>query len=94
MKYTLLFLVLLAGCSRESALEFATAVGHSHNLSQRDGVIRNWQAKIADTPACSSFAERFKTAGTRYDNAVNGSFMNDMMKIWSDAKAAGCAARV
>lgn len=94
MKYTLLLLFLLAGCSRESTLEFATAAGHSYNQSYRDNVIRNWRAKISNSPECASFSERFNTAGTRYDNAANGSFVNDMMQIWADAKAAGCAAPV
>lgn len=94
MKFTLLLLVLLASCSRESTLEFATEVSHSYKQSHRDNVIRNWRAKISDSPACTSFSERFETVGTRYDNAANGSFMNDMMKIWSEAKIAGCAAPV
>jgi hypothetical protein len=33
----------------------------------------------------------FKSAGERYDNAANGKFMNDMMKIREQAKSAGCA---
>ncbi len=92
--FALFFLLVLAGCSREQTLEIGASLGKSYNVSYRDGVIKNWQAKVASAPACLGFKERFKAAGTRYDSAANGMFVQDMTTVWSDTKAAGCAAAV
>lgn len=80
----------MASCSREQADAAASAIGQSYHLSYRDGVIKNWQAGVANHPHCAHFKEMFKSAGERYDNAANGKFMNDMMKIREQAKSAGC----
>ena len=95
MNIRLLLLVLvLAGCSREQSNAAAAAIGKSYNQSYRDNVIANWQAKVSSTPACAPIKERFRTAGERYDNAANGAFANDMMKIWEETKSTGCAAPI
>ena len=91
---TALLLLILAGCSRVQTIEIAASLGESYNTSYRDGVIKNWQARVASTPACIGFKDRFKAAGTRYDSAANGMFMQDMATVWSDTKAAGCAVAV
>ena len=92
--FVVLLLLISTGCSREQTLEIGVSLGKSYNISYRDNVISNWQARVASTPACMSFKDRFKAVGTRYDNAANGMFVQDMTKVWSDTKAAGCAAAV
>ena len=91
---TLLMLCILAGCSREQTAAIGNSVAKSYNESYKDNVVKNWQAKVASTHACSEFKDRFQTVGSRYDNAANGLFIGDMMKIWDATKAAGCAAPV
>jgi hypothetical protein len=91
---TLLTLCILAGCSREQTNAIGNSVAKTHNESYKDNVVKNWQAKVASTPACSVFKDRFQTAGSRYDNASNGLFIGDMMKVWDATKAAGCAASI
>ena len=90
--YILIFVLILVGCSREQILEGVAVIAKNEQVSYRNNVIRNWQNRVVDSPACIGFKESFKVTGTRYDNAVNGKFMNDMTSIWSNVKAAGCAA--
>jgi len=95
MHRILLFLsvfLLVTGCSPEQRNSAVSAASKSYLTSNRDGVIKNWQDKVSPSPACQDFKTRFKTAGERYDNAANGAFMNDMMKIWEATKTANCAA--
>jgi hypothetical protein len=93
--FVLLAVVLtVSGCSREQYSAAVNNAAKSYNLSSRDGVIRNWQAKVSKEPRCQAFSERFKVAGERYDGAANGSFAMDMMKIWEDTKSSQCAAPV
>jgi uncharacterized protein YceK len=80
----------LSGCSRQDAGAIATSAGASYNASYKDNVVRNWQAKVAAGGRCQEFRDRFKAAGDRYNDAANGSFAMDMMKIWESAKAAQC----
>lgn len=95
MKFATLFMLcVLAGCSREQATPIINSVAKTYNESYRDNVIKNWQAKVAPTPACAEFKGRFQTVGSRFDNAVNGSFIGEMTKVWEATKAAGCAASV
>ncbi len=96
MKYTLSLAVLLVllGCSREQVASASSAAAKSYNESYRDNVIKSWQARVSNAPACAEFKNRFKASGERYDNAVNGLFMQDMFKIWDATKAAGCNAPV
>ena len=91
-RFLLLVLIVVGGCSREQTNAATAAVGKSYNLSYRDNVIKNWQAKVSSSTVCALFKDRFRTAGERYDNAANGAFVNDMMKIWEETKSAGCAA--
>ena len=90
----LLFMLVLAGCSREQTNEITASVAKSYLASTRDNNIKNWQARVASTPACAEFKDRFKTAGNRYDNSANGMYVNDMDAIWKATKTAGCAAPV
>lgn len=92
--YAVLFFFVLTGCSREQAIEINASVAKSYLQSSRDNNIKNWQARVATTPACAEFKYRFKTAGNRYDDSANGMYMNDMGTIWEATKAAGCAAPV
>jgi hypothetical protein len=97
LQKTFAVLFLLCGvvaCSREQATAAANGVGKSYLESNRDSIIRNWQARVASTPQCAQFKDRFLAAGSRYDNAVNGMFVGDMLKIWDATKAGGCAAPV
>jgi hypothetical protein len=96
MKYTLSLAILLVllGCSREQVSSASGAAAKSYNETYRDNVIMNWQARVSTAPACMEFKNRFVTAGERYDNAANGSFAQDMIKIWDATKAAGCNAPV
>ena len=86
----ILGLLVITACSREDVLKTAGAIGASYNTSYRDSVIENWQAKVVDKPVCAQFRMRFKVAGEQYDSAANGPFQTDMLKIWTDTKAAGC----
>lgn len=90
----LLTLCILASCSREQTAAISNSVTKTYLESSRDNIIKNWQAKVASTPACAEFKIRFQASGSRYDNAVNGGFANDMLKIWEATKHAGCAAPV
>ena len=95
MKKTALFVAValtgaLSGCSRQDARAIATSAGASYNASYKDNVVRNWQAKVAAGGRCQEFRDRFKAAGDRYNDAANGSFAMDMMKIWESTKAAQC----
>ncbi|MDO8346434.1 MAG: hypothetical protein Q7S85_00905 [Rugosibacter sp.] len=88
----LLVLCVLAACSREQTAVAGNAAAQSHLEANRDGIIKNWQAKVASTPRCAEFKEQFRAVGTRYDNAANASFSIEMSKIWEAAKKAKCAA--
>lgn len=90
----LLALCVLASCSREQTTAISGSVTKTYLESSRDNIIKNWQAKVASTSACAEFKVRFQAAGSRYGNAVNGGFANDMLKIWEATKRAGCAAPV
>lgn len=90
----LLALCILASCSREQTAAVSGSVTKTYLESSRDNTIKNWQAKVASTPACAEFKNRFQASGRRYDNAANGGFANDMLKIWEATKRAGCAAPV
>lgn len=90
----ILLAVILAGCSQEQSNAAVSAVTKSYTESYRNNVIKNYQAKVTNSPSCAQFKERFKTVGERYDNASNGAFVNDMMKVWEATKAASCAASV
>lgn len=81
---------LLEACNQQQASSTAEAVGKAYNVSYLDNVIRNWQNKVADTDRCASYKARFEAAGSRYESAATGGFVNDMMKIWEEAKAANC----
>lgn len=96
MKYTLVVLLLfvLFGCSREQVASASANAAKSYNESYRDNVIKNWQARVSTAPACIEFKNRFQAAGSRYDSAANGAFMNDMTTIWDATKAVGCSAPV
>ena len=82
--------VAISACSREDVLKTSTHAGASYNTSNRDAIIKNWQAKVFEKPECTQFLERFKAAGEKYDNAANGSFQTDMQKVWMDTKLAKC----
>lgn len=86
----LLLVLILASYSKEQTNATAAALSNPYNQSYRDNVIKNWQARVANSQACAAFKERFKTEGERYDSAANGAFVNNMMKIWEEAKSAGC----
>jgi hypothetical protein len=88
----LIFISLLVACSREQTNSAVIAVSKTYNESYRDNVIKNYQARVANTPNCSEFREKLKIVGERYDNAVNGGFANDMIEILKAAKAANCLA--
>lgn len=95
MKKTALFAAVaviwaLSGCSRQDVRAIATSAGASYNASYKDNVVKNWQAKVAAGGRCQEFRNRFKAAGDRYNDAANGAFAMDMMKIWDSAKAAQC----
>jgi len=90
----ILLAVILVGCSPEQSSSAVSAVTKSYTESYRDNVIKNYQARVTNAPSCAQFKERFKTVGERYDNASNGAFVNDMMKIWEATKAANCNASV
>jgi hypothetical protein len=83
-------LFALGGCSRETNMAVGKVVADSYNASYKDGVVKNWQSKLDSDVRCSEFKSRFKAAGDLYDNAANGAFAMDMMKIWEDAKKAKC----
>lgn len=86
--------LLFAACSREQTVSAVSKAGKTYNEVYRDDVIRNWQARVATTPRCAEFKEKFGTVGQRYDDAANGAFVTDMTKVWEETKAAGCAAPV
>lgn len=94
MKVGKLMLVLCvsAACSREQAAAAGNAAAKSYLESNRDNIIKNWQAKVASTPVCADFKEQFRAVGSRYDNAANASFSIEMSKVWEATKAAKCAA--
>lgn len=96
MKIGKLFLVLciLTACSREQSAAVGGAAAKSYLESNRDNIIKNWQAKVAPTPGCAVFKEQFRAAGSRYDSAAAASFHTDMTRVWEAAKAAKCAAPV
>lgn len=96
MKYilSLAVLIVMFGCSREQVASASSTAAKSYNESYRDNVIKNWQARVSPAPTCVEFKNRFKTAGERYDNAANGMFMQDVLKIWDATKAAGCNAPI
>lgn len=79
-----------AGGPREQFNPAVNSAGKSYNQSYKNNVVKNWQLKVADTPQCRRFKDRFKIAGDRYDDALNGGFHMDMMKIWEDVKRAHC----
>ena len=83
-------LLVATACSREDVLKTATAAGATYNTSNRDAIIKNWQAKVFEKPECTQFRERFKVAGEKYDSAANGPFQTDMLQVWADTKSAGC----
>jgi hypothetical protein len=86
--------LLKSRASSAEVSEVSNSVGKFYLESNRDSIIKNWQAKVSSTPSCVQFKERFKDAGGRYDNAANGMFVQDMTKVWDATKAAGCAASV
>jgi hypothetical protein len=94
MKFSRLLLVLciLAACSREQTAAAGNAAAKSYLESNRDNIIKNWQGKVASTPACTEFKDQFRIVGNRYDNAANASFSIEMSKVWEATKAAKCAA--
>jgi hypothetical protein len=79
-----------AGSPSEQFNSVVNSAGTSSSQSYKNNVVKNWQAKVADTPQCRRFKDRFKIAGDRYDDALNGGFHMDMMKIWEDVKNAHC----
>lgn len=83
--------LLLAACNQEQAASAYQQASKTFNESQRDSVIANWQRRVADTPQCASFKQRFKAAGARHDSAASALFQADMMKVWEATTAAGCA---
>lgn len=92
--------LLLSACNREQAQSAsesvsgaAQVVGKTYLTSNRDNVIKNWQSKVADTDECAPFKARLKAAGERHESAASGAFVNDMTKVWNDAKGAGCQHR-
>ena len=97
-KFFIIFMMLIGsivtGCSREETVSIGMAAAKTYNESYKDGVIKNWVARVASSPACKQFKERFKIVGSRYGDAANGMFMQDVQKIWESTKAAGCAAPV
>lgn len=90
----LLLVCVLAACSREQTVAAGNAAAKSYNESSRDNIIKNWQAKVASTPACAEFKQQFLAVGSRYDSPAAASFHIDMSKVWEAAKAAKCAASV
>lgn len=101
--YTVLFLLVLAGCSKGSGDESgasATQPGKtagapavkSINESKRDANIENWQSKVLPTPECAEFKERFETVGRRHESIGNAAYLGDVVAIWAATKAAQCAA--
>lgn len=90
----LLMLCVMAACSREQTTAAGSAAAKSYHESNRDSIIKNWQAKVASTPVCAEFKERFRIVGSRYENAANASFSIEMSNVWEATKAAKCAASV
>jgi len=68
-----------------------SSAGESYNETYKDNVVKNWQTKVASFPACDVYKERFKEIGARYDNAANGLFSMDMLKLWDEVKNAKCS---
>jgi hypothetical protein len=90
----LLILCLLTACSREQTAAAGNTAAKSYLESNRDNIIKNWQAKVAPTPSCAEFKEQFRSVGNRYDNAANASFSIEMSKVWEATKAAKCATSI
>jgi hypothetical protein len=88
----LLVLCVLTACSREQTAAAGNSAAKSYLESNRDNIIRNWQAKVASTPGCAGFKEQFRAVGSQFDNAANATFSIEMSKIWEAAKQAKCAA--
>jgi hypothetical protein len=94
MKLRRLVLVLcVVGASGEQAFADNSAAKLYHD-SNRDNIIRNWQAKVSPDPRCAGFKDRFHAVGSRFDNAANASFSIEMSKVWEATKAAKCAGSV
>ncbi len=88
----LLAVCVLTACSREQTAAAGNPAAKSYLESNRDNIIKNWQAKVASTPNCAEFKEQFRAVGSRFDNAANASFSIELSKIWEAAKQAKCAA--
>lgn len=91
----LLFVLCALGASSGEQAAFAdNPASKLYHQSNRDNIIKNWQAKVASSSRCDGFKEQFRVVGSRFDNAANASFSIEMSKIWEAAKAAKCAASV
>lgn len=93
MKFCRLMLLLyvLTACSREQTAAAGNVAAKSYLESNRDNIIKNWQAKVISEPRCAQFKEQFRTVGSRFDNAANASFSIEMSKVFEATKQARCA---
>lgn len=87
----LLVLCVLAACSREQTTAAGKSSAKSYLESNRDSIIKNWQAKVASTQSCAKFKEQFRTVGSRFNDAANASFSIEMSNVWEATKTAKCS---
>ena len=59
----------------------------------KNNIIRSLQLRVIDTPDCAHFKQQLQDAGQTANGGNNNQFTQDVRKIVSNIKSAGCIAQ-